>query len=138
MERLIVMAKVNSVTFGKVSSEIAVGQGNLQRNNNYLKKEKADNIELSSSAQPRVSTIRAIFKCLSQTEIDELNKSGRLPKNVKITRNPESGKFCISRNWFNISRGTHIIPEGYELRKNLLGFTEVVPIGEEGITLRKK
>ena len=103
----------------------------------YVPQGAVDSFEPSNKSEKiKVSTPRAIFGYLTQEQIDEINRTRKLPKNVKISRTKD-GSFYMRPNWFNISRGTHKIPEGFELRRNLAGFTEVVPIGEEGLTLRK-
>lgn len=33
--------------------------------------------------------------------------------------------------------GTRVLPQGYELKKNILGFTLVVPIGTKGAVIKK-
>ena len=102
------------------------------------KRDLEDTAEFSTIKNPpEVGTIRAVFGYLSQEQIDAMNKTRKLPNNVKISR-LDNGKFYIRPNWFHISRGTHTIPEGFELRRNLAGFTEVVPIDEEGLMLRRK
>ena len=130
------MVAINSILnigFGHGLSETNLPH----RTEKYIPKGAIDSFEtLSKPDKTNISTTRAVFGYLTQEQIDEINKTRKLPKNIKITR-LENGSFHISPNWFNITRGTHTIPEGYELRRNIVGFTEIVPMGEEGLTLRK-
>ncbi len=76
---------------------------------------------------------RVFFNRLTNEQIDAINESRRLPQNVKV--NKYRG---LSNNFFNLTQGTRTLPEGYELRKNKLGFTRMVMIDSEGFWLKKK
>ena len=119
-------------------SHEATQKNNVSKEKVYYAKSKPDSVEISSKKEDvKIGTTRAIFGYLTQEQVDEINKTRKLPQNIKIARTPE-GHFVLKPNWFNVTRGTHTIPEGYELRRNIAGFTEIVPIDEEGLMLRKK
>lgn len=86
-----------------------------------------------------VSTFRAIIKRLPDNAIAHINETGKLPGNMMITE--FQGKYYLS--WkepvFNgqLTGGTDTLPQHLELRKDILGFTRVVPRGYEHWTLKK-
>ena len=73
---------------------------------------------------------------LTCEQIKQVNESGMLPKNAKFYSNGMGG-YTLGNNFFNISTGTRQLPAGYELQKNLLGFTVVVPKGSDGLFVNK-
>ena len=46
------------------------------------------------------------------------------------------GGYSISNNFFGIRVGTQILPEGFEVRKNIFGQAVVLPKGSEGLLIR--
>lgn len=95
-----------------------------------------DVIELSTKKEydgPKISFFRLAFGRLTDEQIDAVNKSRRLPKNAKI-----NSFGSVKNDIFHITRGTRTLPEGYELRKNIFGFTKLVLIDSEGLFLKKK
>lgn len=88
---------------------------------------------------------------LSDAEVAQVNKDGKLPSNAKISydcstttscdsdgNNCTSSTSCdwvIHNNLLGITNGTRIIPAGHEIKNNCLGFTQVVPIGTTGICM---
>ena len=85
---------------------------------------------------PKISGLRVAFNRLTDKQIAQINETGKLPKNAKFVPNGAGG-YILVNNFFNITHGTKKLPEGFELQKNVLGFTVVVPKGTEGIFLRK-
>jgi hypothetical protein len=94
----------------------------------------------STKSLPKVNALRAIFKRLSSTQINEVNRTGKLPQNMMITQNP-NGTYRLA--WKppitdgKILGGSQKLPQHLELRKDILGFTRVVPAGYEHFLLKK-
>ena len=80
---------------------------------------------------------RAAFSRLTNEQIEKANKTGKLSGKAKIKQNGRGG-YTIVSNLMGISSGTQTIPEGFELRKNWLGFTKVLPKDTEGLFIKKK
>ena len=105
---------------------------------NPLTKElNKDAFKLSKKGEPKVQVLRIWFNRLTQEQIDAINESGKLPKNIKIRPKEMGTGYYIYHNIFNMYNGTQTMPEGYELRKNRLGFTRLVPKDTEGFWLPK-
>lgn len=85
---------------------------------------------------PKIGFFRIIFSRLTNEQIASINETKMLPKNAKFMGN--GGYYGIHNNFFNIFRGTRRLPEGYEVRKDFLGFTKIVLKDSEGLLLRKK
>jgi len=100
--------------------------------------QKPDVVELSSgeTEPPKISAARIMFRVLTDEQIDQINKSGKLPSNGKFIQNG-MGSYDISNNFFNLTAGTQILPEGYEVKKNVFGFAMVVPKGTEGALIQE-
>ena len=98
--------------------------------------EKPDTIEFSGKKEydgPKIGFFRLAFSRLTNEQIAAVNESRRLQKNAKIS--PDR---TIHNNFFNLTQGTRTLPEGYELRKTIFGFTKVVLADSEGLFLKKK
>ncbi len=85
----------------------------------------------------KIGTLRVMMNRLKKDQIAEVNATGDLPKNAKIVTNPETGKLKIQWNLCDFTEGTHKIPEGYELKNDILGFTHVVREGTQAWYLKK-
>lgn len=86
----------------------------------------------------KVGYWRAAFSRLTNEQIKNANETGQLSGNVKIKPSSVGTGYVIAPNLMNVTTGTKTIPEGYELRKNLLGFTVVLPKDSEGVFIKKK
>lgn len=95
-------------------------------------------ITQSNNEPKKIGLLRVLFNRYTKEQIDEINKTGKFPKNVKVVDNPATGKPRLSVNFFDISLGTHKMPAGYELRQDLLGFTRLVREDSKAWFLRKK
>lgn len=84
---------------------------------------------------PKINCVRIIFNRLTDEQIEQINKSGKLPDNAKFVTN-ESGGYSISPNIFGLTTGTQILPEGFEVKKNKLGVTVVLPKGTSGLLIK--
>lgn len=102
-----------------------------------LKQPETDNFTSSQDDNlPKIGFFRIIFSRLTDEQIASINETKMLPKNAKFMGN--CGFYGIHNNFFNILSGTRRLPEGYEVRKNFLGFTKIVLKDSEGLLLRKK
>ena len=88
------------------------------------------------SATPKISIPRVLFKRLTQQQIYEVNTCGNLPKNAKF-KNDIFGNPILTWNAIDFTAGTHKLPEGYELKNDLLGFTHVVREGTKSWYLKE-
>lgn len=82
---------------------------------------------------PKISRIRLMFSKLTDDQIKAVNESKMLPENAKF----QFGGKVICNNWFGFSAGTRKLLPGYELKKNIFGFTIVVPEGTKGLFVKK-
>ncbi len=85
---------------------------------------------------PEISKIRLFFRYLNDEQVKAVNECGKLPKNAKFIPKSDGTGYRIHNNFFGVRSGTQIIPEGYEVRRNWLGFAIVVPKGTEGLFIR--
>ncbi len=85
---------------------------------------------------PKISMIRILFKRLNQEQIYGVNTSRNLPKNAKF-KNDTLGNPTLTWNIFDFTAGTHKLPEGYELKNDILGFTHVVREGTKSWYLKE-
>lgn len=85
----------------------------------------------------KVGYFRAVFSRLTNEQIKEANESGKIKGKVKFKSNQRGG-YVIVPNLMYITTGTQTIPAGFELRKNWLGFTRVLPKDAEGAFIKKK
>ena len=97
-----------------------------------------DAIELSTKEKPQapaISTARLLFGRLTDEQIKQVNESKQLPENAKFVMNGFGG-YSITNNFFNFRAGTRQLPEGFEVKKDIFGFTVVLPKGMTGISIK--
>ena len=82
---------------------------------------------------PKISRMRLMFSRLTDEQIKAVNESKMLPENAKF----QFGGKVICNNWFGFSAGTRKLLPGYELKKNIFGFTIVVPESTKGLFIKK-
>lgn len=99
-------------------------------------KEKAE-IKHRDTIANDVSALEALTGLLSDEQIEKINKTRVMPEGSLITQN-ENGKYEITSDVTGLSTGTRLLPEGYELRKDVLGFATVVPMDQKSVFLRNK
>lgn len=104
----------------------------------YFKGEEklAKNVNAKAKDPTKIGYFRAVFSRLTDEQINNVNESGKLNGNVKFRSNGQGG-YVIVPNIMNVSVGTKTLPAGFELKKNFLGFTCVVPKDSESILLKK-
>lgn len=100
---------------------------------------KADKVEISSASEkkqpPNIGRWRLFFNRLTQEQINQVNETRMLPEKAKFERGLAG--YVVANNWCNVFEGTPVLPAGYELKRGLLGFTKVRPIGTKGLFIRK-
>ena len=97
---------------------------------------KADSAEFSTKVDvPKISKTRLAFSRLTDEQIAAVNKAGKLPEGAKFVANSFGG-YTVCNNFFNLRAGTQQIPAGFELGKDILGFTVVKPIGTQGAFIK--
>lgn len=89
-----------------------------------------ENENLKVNPCPKISLWRGVFSRLTDEQIKAVNETKKLPEGTKFQFNR------ICHNWFNIMPGTRDLPVGYELKKDVFGFTTVVQKGTEGMFIR--
>lgn len=105
----------------------------------FLKENKQEKEEIAkrSTEKNSINPIDALTGLLSDEQIEKINKSRVLPKGTLITQS-EHGKYDLTFDITGLSTGTRLLPEGYEVRKDVLGFATIVPIDQKSIFLKDK
>ena len=84
-----------------------------------------------------ITWYQAKCKRLTDEQITAINQTRKLPKGAKIIKT-WNGEYQIIKDPFNIHNGTQKLPEGYEIRKDLLGFTHIMLQDTEGPFIANK
>ncbi len=92
----------------------------------------------TKNGKTKVNVLRIWFNRLTKEQIAQINETGKLPDNMKIRPKTNGTGYNAIHNIFGLKNGTKTVPEGYEFRQNILGFTRIVPKDTEGFWLRKK
>lgn len=130
---------VRSVNSMPVFSALKSKQAVTPRNVTMFKGESVKPEKPIKTKDPNsVGYWRAAFSRLTDEQIKNANETGKLSGKVKIKQNSAGTGYTIAPNLMNITTGTQTIPAGYELRKNWLGFTTVLPKDSEGLFVKKK
>ncbi len=82
-----------------------------------------------------IGVIRLATGFLTDAQVEEINKTGKLPENAKFIPNGV-GQYIIANNFFNLRAGTQTMPEGFEVKKNFIGQAIVVPKGTQGLLIK--
>lgn len=93
--------------------------------------------QIEEKKAPEISGVRVFFNRLTDEQIAQVNESKELPKNAKVVDDIRIGKPRLTWNLFDITPGTHKLPAGYELKKDILGFTHLVREGTQAWYLKK-
>lgn len=99
----------------------------------------ADNYERPKQDQvlcapPKISFGRLQLNRLTKEQVEAVNISKTLPKNAKFTE--FGGKVKIKWNMADFTEGTHELPQGYEVKNDIFGFTHVVREGTKSWILK--
>ena len=93
--------------------------------------------QVQEKKAPEISGARVFFHRLTDEQIAQVNESKQLPKNAKVVDDIKIGKPRMTWNLFDITAGTHKLPAGYELKKDILGFTHLVREGTQAWYFKK-
>ncbi len=114
------------------------------RNNNYIFQKKSQSkkntifgkIKTEPQIQelPKLSILKLIFARLTNEEIQKINQAGYLPTGARFIKDGEHYKIC--NDFFKKNPKERIIPENYELKNDILGYTHVVPKNHENPYLK--
>lgn len=100
-------------------------------------KKTAENIKKRDTVKNSINFLETASGLLSDEQLAKINKSRLVPKGTLIVKNVD-GSYELTNDRLGLERGTRMLPEGYEMRKDLLGFAKIVPIDQKSIFLRKK
>ncbi len=125
---------VRSVNSMPVFNTLKAQQAVTPRNVTMFKGEKT----VKTKDPTKVGYWRAAFSRLTTEQINNANETGKLSGKVKIKQNLAGTGYSLTSNLMGITVGTQTIPAGYELRKNWLGFTVLLPKDSEGLFIKKK
>lgn len=99
----------------------------------FLKNYKKEDAKSSA----KVSFMEATTGLLSDKQVAQINKERVVPEGTIIVKNKD-GNYDLETNVLGLTTGTRELPEGYEIRKDVVGFIEIVPIDQKGIFLKEK
>lgn len=98
-----------------------------------------DTVELSKTAEkpapPELDFTHLAIRRISAEKVAQINAAGAVPHNAKFVSNGVGG-YALVNNIAGITPGTQIIPQGYEVKNDVLGFTNVVPVGTSGLLIK--
>ena len=121
--------KLNNQTPEKLSESMILGKSPLGR----------DVFEISNKTEdlipPEIGVIRLGTGFLTDEQIAQINKTRKLPDNAKFVPNG-IGQYRIVNNFINLTVGTQTLPEGFEVKKNILGQAVVLPKGSDGLFIK--
>lgn len=105
----------------------------------FLKNSKDEEKEISlrDTIENDIKPINAMFHRLSDKQIENINKTRVLPEGTLIYQ-LDNGEYSLTSDITGLSEGIRLLPEGYEIRKNVLGFARVVPIDQRALLLENK
>lgn len=84
-----------------------------------------------------ITWYQATCNRLTDKQIEAINQKGELPPGAKFIKTID-GRFVIVKDPINARQGSRKLPVGYEVRKDLLGFTHVLPVDTEGPFIKNK
>ena len=99
---------------------------------------KKDVVELDKPEDltpPEIGMLRLGTGFLTDEQIAQINKTKKLPSNAKFVPNAV-GQYRIVNNFINLTVGTQSLPEGFEVKKNILGQAVVLPKGSDGLFIK--
>lgn len=130
------MNPVSLTAVGNLRSVGAKKVGFSGRQLGFKADNSVDSVEVQKAAKPhKIGGLRVLFSRLTNEQINAVNESRKLPDNAKFVKDGTGG-YAISNNFFGIRAGTKTLPDDYELKKNFLGFTIVVPKDTKGLFIK--
>ena len=109
---------------------------NLQKQNlnnaNITNPLKQDTFEKKEYEGTKIDMLSLFAGMLSNEQVEDINKNKKLAKGAVFQKN-EDGDYNIVPDFCDLTKGTRILPEGYEVKNNFIGRTKVVPVGTKDI-----
>ena len=102
---------------------------------NYIQEILPEQEVIVETAGAFKDTISFSTTQISDEQVQQINATGKLPPNAKFVPN-ELGGYQLTNNFFGIQAGTQELPAGFEVKKNILGFTTIVPKGTKGMLIK--
>lgn len=99
---------------------------------------KKDVVELDKPEDltpPEIGMLRLGTGFLTDEQVAQINKTKKLPPNAKFVPNAV-GQYRIVNNFINLTVGTQTLPEGFEVKKNILGQAVVLPKDSDGLFIK--
>lgn len=125
---------VSGMNFPKVSFKQNENAGATAT---QIPESKPDSVDFSTKVDvPKISRTRLFFTRLTNDQIAAVNEAGKLPDGAKFVSNGFGG-YTVCNNFFNFRAGTQQMPAGFELGKDIFGFTIVKPIGTKGAFIKE-
>ena len=84
-----------------------------------------------------IGAFRVITNLLTDEQVAEINRTKRLPDNAKFVMTPGGAGYSIVYDFMGLRTGTKTLPEGFEVKKNVMGLAVVVPKDSEGLLIKK-
>lgn len=105
----------------------------------FIKRDFEEQLEIAkqNSSGNEINFIRAETGLLKDEQIEKINKTRVMPKGTIISQ-AEDGTYKIESDKLGLVTGTRVLPEGYEVRRNVLGYVRIVPIDQKSIFLVDK
>lgn len=104
-------------------------QQNLHNNELIITDEEQSKIN-------NISKLRLMTGILTDEQIEQINKTGLLPDNAKFIFDGQVSRYYVANNFFGIRAGTQTLPEGFEVKKNLIGQAVAVPKNSKSIFIQ--
>lgn len=93
---------------------------------------KQDTFEKNEYEGTKIDMFSLFTGMLNNEQVEDINKNKKLAKGAVFQKN-EDGDYRIVPDFCDLTKGTRILPEGYEVKNNIIGRTKVVPIGTKDI-----
>lgn len=107
----------------------SLNKSNVQNASYYNTSGQLSKDTLEIKEPPPLTSFEIASKRIPDEKLNEYNKIGKIPKDLWIYFNKNTGEYNLRWNsWYNsfFGGGTHKIPTGYEVKNNKLGNTEVI------------
>ena len=82
-----------------------------------------------------IGMIRLATGFLTDEQVAKINETRKLPDNAKFIANGY-GQYYIANNFFGVRAGTQTLPEGFEVKKNVLGRAVVIAKDTNGLLIK--
>ncbi|MBQ4114251.1 hypothetical protein IJD34_02470 [bacterium] len=94
---------------------------------NFNKYTSFKNNDKKQNQAAEISRLRLATSFLTDEQIAKINKEGTLPDNAKFIFDGFDCSYYVANNFFGIRAGSKELPEGFEVKKNIIGQARAVP-----------